>query len=79
MKEFQTVYLPIGVPTFHLESARKEFRDCAALLGRICGGTDSSCCVPEDILLSLESLHAFMDELTPDLIILQNVTFAKAS
>ena len=79
MKEFQTVYLPIGVPTFHLESARKEFRDCAALLGRICGGTDSSCCVPEDILLSLESLHAFMDELTPDLIILQNVTFANAA
>ena len=75
MKEFQTAYLPIGVPTFHLESARKEFSDSSALLKSICGNVR----IPEDILLSSESLNAYMDTLTPDLIILQNATFANGA
>ena len=32
MKQFELAYVPIGVPTFHLESARKEFDKSAALL-----------------------------------------------
>lgn len=27
MSEFQVVYVPIGVPTFHLESAQAEFEN----------------------------------------------------
>ena len=31
-KEFQIAYVPIGVPTFHLESAQKEFDKSVALI-----------------------------------------------
>ena len=75
MKQFQTAYLPIGVPTFHLESARKEFDRSAALLRGICANT----LVPDDMLLSLDKLNGFMDTLDPDLIVLQNITFANAA
>ena len=75
MRDFQAAYLPIGVPTFHLESARKEFSDSAALLRSICGDVR----VPEDILLSTDSLNAYLDTLSPDLIILQNATFANGA
>ena len=46
-KRFQAAYLPIGVPTFHLESARKAFNDSLALLRSLCGDISA----PEDILL----------------------------
>ena len=75
MKEFQAAYLPVGVPTFHLESAKKEFEDSAALLKRLCGNT----AVPADMLLSIDSLNGFMQTLAPDLIIFQNLTFANAA
>ena len=75
MKEFQTAYLPVGVPTFHLESAKKEFEDSAALLKQLCGNA----AVPEDMLLSIDSLNGFMQTLDPDLIIFQNLTFANAA
>ncbi|MBQ7063375.1 MAG: fucose isomerase [Firmicutes bacterium] len=75
MKEFQVAYLPIGVPTFHLESAGRAFEDSAALLRSICPGTR----VPDEMLLSTAKLEAFADTLEPDLIVLQNVTFANAA
>ena len=31
-KDFQVAYIPIGVPTFHLESAKKEFDKSIELL-----------------------------------------------
>ena len=75
MKSFQVAYLPIGVPTFHLESARAEFEKSAALLRKLYADT----CVPEDLLLSIPALNAFMETLDPDLIVLQNATFANAA
>ena len=75
MKKFQTAYLPIGVPTFHLESARKEFEKSALLLRSVCANT----AVPDEMLLSIDKLNAFMDKIDPDLIVLQNVTFANAA
>ncbi len=74
-KEFQIAYLPIGVPTFHLESAGNEFQKSAELLTSICAGTR----VPGEMLLSVDKLNDFMDTLDPDLIILQNITFANAA
>lgn len=75
MAEFEVAYLPIGVPTFDLESAGNEFEKTKRLLTRI---TD---CVkaPEEMLLTLDKLNAFLDEISPDFIILQNVTFANAA
>ena len=75
MKKFQVAYLPIGVPTFHLESAQKEFDKSVELLKSI----EENVAVPKEMLLSLDLLREFMEGLEPDLIILQNVTFANAA
>lgn len=75
MKKFQVAYIPIGVPTFHLESAQKEFEKSIALLRSI----SEDMAVPEEMLLSLDLLEKFMEGLEPDLIVLQNVTFANAA
>ena len=32
MSRFQVAYVPIGVPTFHLESAQKEFEKSISLI-----------------------------------------------
>jgi len=75
MAEFQIAYLPIGVPTFDLESAGKEFIKTKGLLERIAD------CVkmPDEMLLTMDKLNAFLDEIAPDFMILQNVTFANAA
>ena len=75
MKQFQIAYIPVGVPTFHLESAEKEFKDSIALLSSLCENVK----VPSEMLLSLDKLSAFLDEIDPDLIVLQNITFANAA
>lgn len=74
-KEFQIAYVPIGVPTFHLESAQKEFDKSVALIKSL---TDA-CVFPKEMLLSIDLLDAFMEECQPDLVILQNITFANAA
>ena len=61
MKEFEVVYLPIGVPTFHLESAEEQFRASRRMLKRICGQVTA----PDNMLLSIELLAAFMDQTDP--------------
>ena len=75
MKDFQIAYVPIGVPTFHLESAQKEFDSSVALLNRLCDNV----AVPGEMLLSIDKLDAFLDTIEPDLIVLQNITFANAA
>ena len=72
---FQFAYIPIGVPTFHLESAQKAFDDSVSLLQKI----DPSVKVPDEMLLSIPKLNAFLDTLSPDFVIVQNVTFANAA
>lgn len=75
MKPFECLYLPIGVMTFHLESAQREFDESVKLLKQI----DSSVTVPDEMLLSIDSLLAYIEGKNPDLIILQNVTFANSA
>ncbi len=75
MKSFTPVYVPVGVPTFHLESARRQFDLSVGLLRSI----DERFAVPEEMLLSIDDLHAFLDSVTPDLIVFQNLTFANAA
>ena len=72
---FQFAYIPIGVPTFHLESAGAAFDASAALLKSL----DPDVAVPDEMLLSLDKLRAFLDTLRPDFLIVQNVTFANAA
>lgn len=73
--EFEYAYVPIGVPTFHLESAQKEFEGSVNMLKRI----DDSVKVPDEMLLSIDKLNAFLDTIKPDLLIVQNITFANSA
>lgn len=75
MSKFQVAYVPIGVPTFHLESAQKEFDKSVELLKSLTDGV----AVPEEMLLSIDKLNAFLDTVNPDLIVLQNITFANSA
>ncbi|MBQ6380796.1 MAG: fucose isomerase [Clostridia bacterium] len=71
----EIAYLPIGVPTFHLESAGEAFTQSVALLKEI----DPAVKVPEEMLLSIEKLQHFAQTLQPDVLIVQNVTFANGA
>ncbi len=68
----QIIYLPIGVPTFHLESAETEFKKSVNLLKKI----DKEIVTPNEMLLSIDSLNEFVADKHPVLMIVQNVTFA---
>ncbi len=72
---FQVAYVPIGVGTFHLESAQIEFEKSIKLLSSL---TEDGV-YPEEMLLTMDDLCAFLDGINPDLIVLQNITFANAA
>ncbi len=72
---FTALYVPVGVPTFHLESARNRFEASCALLRKL----DAATVCPEEMLLSLDKLRAILDGKQPDLIVFQNLTFANAA
>ena len=73
--DFQALYVPVGVPTFHMESAKDQFERSKALLG----GIDAGFVFPEDMLLSVDALRAFLEGKQPDLVVFQNLTFANAA
>lgn len=72
---FQVAYVPIGVGTFHLESAQAQFEKSIELIRSL---TDRAVW-PEKMLLTVDDLVAFLDTVDPDVIILQNITFANAA
>ncbi|MBI9009879.1 MAG: fucose isomerase [Tenericutes bacterium] len=75
MKEFNVLYCPIGVPTFHLESAQKAFEESVKLIKSL----DPFATVPNEMLLTIDALHKFIEDKNPDLVIVQNVTFANST
>lgn len=72
---FQAAYIPIGVGTFHLESAQNEFEKSKNMLSSL----TEDCIYPEQMLLTIELLKDFLGKIQPDLIVLQNITFANAA
>ena len=72
---FRAAYIPIGVGTFHLESAEAEFRKSINLLKNI----DENTYVPDEMLLTIDKLTAYLEGIEPDLLIVQNLTFANAA
>lgn len=72
---FQAAYIPIGVGTYHMESAQAQFEQSVAMLQSL---TDGLVC-PEKVLLTTGELSAYLDTLNPDVIILQNITFANGA
>lgn len=75
MKQFQVAFIPIGVPTFHLESAQEQFEQSIGLIKTI----TEQAVVPEKMLLTIDDLKAYLDTISPELIILQNITFANSA
>lgn len=75
MSDFTMAYIPIGVPTFHLESAQIQFEKSISMISSL---TDS-CQFPDKMLLSIDDLNGFMDGINPDLVVVQNITFANAA
>ncbi|MBQ9458686.1 MAG: fucose isomerase [Oscillospiraceae bacterium] len=72
---FQPVYVPVGVPTFHLETAQELFDRSAAALRAV----DEGFVRPDRMLLTLDDLRAYLDGVSPGLIVFQNLTFANAA
>ncbi len=70
------VYVPIGVPTFDLEVAGEQFRLSCNLMKDLFG--DEAVC-PEKMLLNLADLKSYLSSVDPDMIVLQNITFANAA
>ena len=79
MKEttFQAAYLPVGAPTFHLPSAQDLFERSINALQALTAPGELQ--VPAEMLLSLDKLNAFLDTVTPDLLIVQGITFANGA
>ena len=75
MSNFCPLFAPVGVGTFHMETAHAFFQESSKLLQEI----DPEILIPEDILLSVDRLKAWLKGKTPDLIIFQNNTFANAA
>lgn len=76
MKPFTPVYVPVGAPTFHLESAAAQFEASKTLLRSL----DERFVFPQEMLLTVDTLTAFLDEIpAPDAIVFQNITFANAA
>ncbi len=72
---FQVAYIPIGVPTYHLETAQDQFERSVKMLGSL----SDACVFPDKMLLSIDDLKAYLDTINPNLIVLQNITFANAA
>ncbi|MCR5137233.1 MAG: fucose isomerase [Oscillospiraceae bacterium] len=72
---FCSVYIPVGVPTYHLETAQDQFERSCSMLKSV----DADFVCPDEMLLTLDKLRAFLDGLQPDLIVFQNLTFANAA
>lgn len=75
MSNFECAYIPVGVPTFHLESAQREFEKSVKMLSSICDNLKS----PDEMLLSTDKLNKFLQKINPDLVIVQNITFANSA
>ncbi len=75
MAKFQAAYIPIGVPTFHLESANDQFEKSVKMIKSLTGEG----VYPDKPLLTIDDLKNYLAGINPDLIILQNNTFANSA
>ena len=72
---FNAVYIPVGVPTYHLETAQDQFERSCAMLRAV----DPDFVCPNEMLLGLDKLREFLEGKKADLVVFQNLTFANAA
>ena len=73
--KFQVVYVPIGVGTYEMVTAHEQFDKSISLLKSVY----EDVLVPNDILLTVDAVAEYLSDKDPDLVILQNITFANAA
>ena len=73
--KFQVIYVPIGVGTYEMVTAHEQFNNSIELLKSI----HEDIIVPDDILLTVDAVAEYLKDKNPDLVILQNITFANAA
>ena len=71
----QVVYVPIGVGTYHMETAADQFARSVATLKAI----SEDVIVPDNVLLTVNEVADYLEGKNPDLVVLQNITFANAA
>ncbi len=71
----QVVYVPIGVGTYHMETAADLFNRSVAKLKEI----SEDVVVPDKVLLTVDEVAEYLTNKEPDMVILQNITFANAA
>lgn len=76
MANYSMVYLPIGVPTFHRESMNSQFKLSIETLKK--EFPEIELYYPESELLDISDLKKYTENLNPDLLIVQNISFANA-
>ncbi|MCR5523593.1 MAG: fucose isomerase [Clostridia bacterium] len=72
---FECAYIPIGVGTFHLESAKSCFDKSVDYLRSLDAGFKA----PSDMLLTIDALDSYLETIKPDFAVVQNLTFANAA
>ena len=72
---FRSVYIPIGVPTFDQAAAKAAFDSARAALKAL----DENVIAPDGPLLSTAAVDSFLEGLTADLAVIENVTFANGA
>lgn len=73
-------YVPVGVGTFHMECAARIFEESKSLLRQVTETLENTVLwIPETILLTVDAVSSFLQDRHPDLMILQNVTFANGA
>lgn len=70
--DFQTVYLPIGVPSYDLDEAKMKFNDSVSMLKQV----DKNIVIPDGPIVSLGEIRSFLKDKNPKFAIVQNLTFA---
>ena len=70
----EILYVPIGVPTFDLEEAERQFTASLAMLKKL----SPDVIAPDRMLLSIESITSYLASRSPDFVIVQNITFANS-
>lgn len=71
----QVVYVPIGVGTYHMETAADLFNRSVATLKEL----HKEVVCPSEVLLTVDAVAEYLSDKQPDLVILQNITFANAA
>jgi L-fucose isomerase-like protein len=75
MNTLKIMYLPIGVPTFHMPSAQAMFEASCTLLKSM----NHELIMPDTMLLNIKDVSQFMSNQHADLVIVQHVTFANSA